>query len=70
MKEINVLDIITRTLVFIIAFWGFGYLVPKIIIPDIIRDFKRFWKAKPKVEEIEKEKQQLNNNQITIDFNG
>jgi hypothetical protein len=42
MKLIDILDIIVRTVVLAIAIWGFGYLVPKIIIPDVIRDFKRY----------------------------
>jgi hypothetical protein len=52
MKLIDVLDIIVRIVVLTIAVWGFGYLVPKIIIPDVIRDFKRYF-PKPQKKRIE-----------------
>ena len=38
------LDILVRTVLFIIVFAGVFYIVPKIMIPDVIKDFKAFWR--------------------------
>jgi hypothetical protein len=65
----KLLDTIVRSVVFIIAFWGFGYLVPKIIIPDIIRDFKRYFPKPQKRVEIAayKKKKKLWDTRSTFD---
>lgn len=41
------LDIVVRTVVFVIAFVGVFYIVPKIIIPDVIKMFKEVFKKQP-----------------------
>jgi hypothetical protein len=64
-------DILIRSVIFIIAFVGIFYIVPKIIIPDVIQEFKKVFGKQPG-QRIEmttyKKKKKLWDTRSTIDI--